>query len=123
MSQTTTRAFRERTLSRRAIEEFARSHYRYWAGEGRLNAIYPNGDGKRDIPDFTISFPEWVWRYYRVTGDRQTLETAAPIVWAIATYGQRHVDDETGLVTNQSPIVSGRSTSPFASSAFCWVAS
>ncbi|AHG01361.1 alpha-L-rhamnosidase (plasmid) [Halostagnicola larsenii XH-48] len=102
MSQTTTRAFRERTLSRRAIEEFVRSHYRYWAGEGRLNAVYPNGDGKRDIPDFTISFPEWVWRYYQVSGDRRTLEMAAPVVRAVGAYVQRHVDEETGLIMNLS---------------------
>ncbi|WP_408960261.1 family 78 glycoside hydrolase catalytic domain [Natrinema sp. 74] len=102
VSQTTTRAFAERALSRRAIEEFCRSHYRYWAGEGRLNAVYPNGDGKRDIPDFTVSFPEWVWRHYRTTGDRATLERAYPVVTAIAAYVERHVDGETGLVATLS---------------------
>ncbi|ELZ24427.1 alpha-L-rhamnosidase [Haloterrigena salina JCM 13891] len=100
VSRTTTRAFAERALSRQAIAEFCRSHYRYWAGEGRLNAVYPNGDGKRDIPDFTVSFPEWVWRYYRTTGDRATLERAYPVITAIAAYVERHVDGETGLVAN-----------------------
>ena len=37
--------------------------------DGRLNAVYPNGDGRRDIPDFTEVYPGWVWRYYENTGD------------------------------------------------------
>ena len=36
---------------------------------GRYNAVYPNGDGKRDIPDFTEVVPDWMWRYYMETGD------------------------------------------------------
>ncbi|ELZ28050.1 alpha-L-rhamnosidase domain-containing protein [Halogeometricum pallidum JCM 14848] len=102
ISRVTTRAFGERRLSRQAIEEFVQSHYRYWAESGRLNAVYPNGDGKRDIPDFTESFPEWVWRYYLVSDDRTVLETAYPVVRAVADYVVRHVDAETGLVTNLS---------------------
>ena len=31
--------------------EFARSQARYWL-DGRLNAVYPTGQGKRDIPDY-----------------------------------------------------------------------
>ncbi|WP_247004463.1 family 78 glycoside hydrolase catalytic domain [Halosolutus gelatinilyticus] len=99
ISETTTHAFAERTLSRRTIAAFVRSQDRYWADEGRLNAVYPNGDGKRDIPDFTVSFPEWVWRYYRTAGDRAILQRAYPVVRAIAAYVERHVDAETGLVT------------------------
>ncbi|WP_137289128.1 family 78 glycoside hydrolase catalytic domain [Natronorubrum halophilum] len=102
ISRTTALAFEERTLSRKAIEEFVRSHYRYWAGDGRLNAVYPNGDGKRDIPDFTASFPGWVWRYYRASGDRRTLDLAYPVVRSIAAYVERHVDADTGLVTSLS---------------------
>ncbi|MDS0300641.1 glycoside hydrolase family 78 protein [Halogeometricum sp. S1BR25-6] len=102
ISRVTTRAFGERRLSRQAIEEFVQSHYRYWAESGRLNAVYPNGDGRRDIPDFTESFPEWVWRYYLVSDDRTLLETAYPVVRAVADYVVRHVDEETGLVTNLS---------------------
>ena len=37
---------------------------------GRLNAVYPNGDGMRDIPDYTEMFPDWVMRYCEQTGDR-----------------------------------------------------
>ncbi|SFL33947.1 alpha-L-rhamnosidase [Halogranum rubrum] len=102
ISQVTTRAFGERRLSRQAIDEFVQSHYRYWAEDGRLNAVYPNGDGRRDIPDFTESFPEWIWRYYLVSDDRRILETAYPVVRGVVDYVVRHVDDETGLVTNLS---------------------
>ncbi|GCF15857.1 alpha-rhamnosidase [Haloarcula mannanilytica] len=102
ISQTTTHAFAERRLTRKAIAEFIRSHYRYWACEGRLNAVYPNGDGKRDIPEFTVSFPEWVWQYYRISGDRQTLDVAYPVVQSVAAYVERHVDGDTGLVMHLS---------------------
>lgn len=102
ISAVSRRAFGERALTRQAIREFVRSHDRYWEGEGRLNAVYPNGDGKRDIPDFTEAFPEWVWQYYRASGDRATLEAAYPVVRAVADYVADHVDDETGLVTRLS---------------------
>ncbi len=78
ISAVSRRAFGERAMSRQAIQEFVRSHYRYWEAEGRLNAVYPNGDGKRDIPDFTEAFPEWVWQYYLESGDDAILETATP---------------------------------------------
>ncbi len=102
ISRVTTLAFGERRLSRGAIREFVRSHYRYWAATGRLNAVYPNGDGKRDIPEFTEAFPEWVWRYYQVTDDRRVLETAYPVVRAVADYVVRHIDPDTGLVMTLS---------------------
>lgn len=107
MSWATTRAFRERNLSRQAIREFLDSHYRYWAAEGRFNAVYPNGDGKRDIPDFTENFGEWLWQFYRVSGDREILEEAYPALKAAADYVARHVDEESGLVTNLSGGVGG----------------
>ncbi|MDJ1433243.1 family 78 glycoside hydrolase catalytic domain [Halostagnicola sp. A-GB9-2] len=102
ISAVSTRAFGERALTRQAIREFVRSHYRYWVAEGRINAVYPNGDGKRDIPDFTEAFPEWVWQYYRMSGDRSILEAAYPVVRAITEYIADHVDAETGLVMNLS---------------------
>ena len=54
-------AFGEQQPTRRALLEFAQSQARYWP-DGRLNAIYPSGDGARDIPDFTEIYPEWVWQ-------------------------------------------------------------
>ncbi|RRJ30112.1 family 78 glycoside hydrolase catalytic domain [Halocatena pleomorpha] len=116
MSRVTTLAFGERRLSRGAIREFVRSHYRYWAATGRLNAVYPNGDGKRDIPEFTAAFPAWVWHYYQVTDDRRVLETAYPVVRAVADYLVRHIDSDTGLVTN----ISGGAGGPYEAGIVDW---
>ncbi len=97
----TARAFGERRLSRAAIAEFARSQYRYWAAEGRSNAVYPNGDGKRDIPEFSALLPAWVAEHARATADRETLSPVYPVLKAITDYLSRHISD-TGLVANLS---------------------
>ena len=52
VSQATMAAFGERALTFQALRDFARSQARYWP-DGRVNVVYPNGDGKRDIPDAT----------------------------------------------------------------------
>jgi alpha-L-rhamnosidase len=101
ISLATMSAFGERRLTRRAIGEFIASQARYWP-DGRLNAVYPNGDGGRDIPDYTEMFPGWVWDYYLRSGDQRTLAAAYPAMRAIAGYVRRHVDAGTGLVTNLS---------------------
>ncbi|MFL6239769.1 MAG: alpha-L-rhamnosidase N-terminal domain-containing protein [Actinomycetes bacterium] len=84
----------ERALTRQAIVDFAYSQQRYWSQQapgfrspyGDLNAVYPTGDGKRDIPDFTEMYPEWVRRYYWLTGDRHTLRDAYPTMQRVARY-------------------------------------
>ncbi|MCO6009823.1 glycoside hydrolase family 78 protein [Actinoallomurus purpureus] len=88
----------ERRLTRKAIREFINSQARYWP-DGRLNAVYPNGDGKRDIPDYTEMFPGWVWEYYLQSGDAATLGDAYPVLTAVADYVRRYIDPSTGLVT------------------------
>ncbi|MCO5997271.1 family 78 glycoside hydrolase catalytic domain [Actinoallomurus rhizosphaericola] len=88
----------ERRLTRKAIREFIASQTRYWP-DGRLNAVYPNGDGKRDIPDYTEMFPGWVWEYYLQSGDAGTLSQAYPVMAAVADYVRRYIDPSTGLVT------------------------
>ncbi|WP_433185882.1 family 78 glycoside hydrolase catalytic domain [Actinoallomurus sp. CA-150999] len=88
----------ERRLTRKAIREFIASQARYWP-DGRLNAVYPNGDGKRDIPDYTEMFPGWVWEYYLQSGDAATLNDAYPVMTAVADYVRRYIDPSTGLVT------------------------
>ncbi|GAA4624578.1 hypothetical protein GCM10023196_025280 [Actinoallomurus vinaceus] len=88
----------ERRLTRKAIREFIASQARYWP-DGRLNAVYPNGDGKRDIPDYTEMFPGWVWEYYLQSGDATTLNDAYPVMTAVADYVRRYIDPATGLVT------------------------
>ena len=66
-------------LTYQALRDFARSQVRYWP-DGRVNVVYPNGDGGRDIPDSTEGFVEWVWRVYMTTGDRDQL--ISDVLWA-----------------------------------------
>ncbi|HVV24242.1 MAG TPA: alpha-L-rhamnosidase N-terminal domain-containing protein [Pseudonocardiaceae bacterium] len=75
----------ERSLTREAIVDFIHSQARYWPN-GALNAVYPNGDAKRDIPDYTEMFPEWVMRYYQLTGDTTLLAQAYPTMRNVADY-------------------------------------
>lgn len=98
-SRATMLGWGERNETRKAIREFVESQQRYWP-DGRLNAVYPNGDGKRDIPDYTEVFPSWVWRYYVNSGDRATLADAYPTLAAVADYVRRYRDPQTGLVTH-----------------------
>jgi alpha-L-rhamnosidase len=99
VSQATMAAFGERQMTFEALNDFAHSQRRYWP-DGRVNAVYPNGDGKRDIPDFTETYVEWVWRAWETTGDRTQLASLYPVVQHIAAYVARAIDRGTGLVTN-----------------------
>ncbi|GIF73016.1 family 78 glycoside hydrolase catalytic domain [Asanoa siamensis] len=105
ISYATMGAFGERAATRQAIREFLRSAKRFWTtGDdlGRYNAVYPNGDGKRDIPDYSLMFVDWVWRYYTETGDRSLVEEAYPAIRDTADYVLRHIPAEgptAGLVT------------------------
>jgi alpha-L-rhamnosidase-like protein len=84
----------ERALTRELIDNLIYSQQRWWiAGSpaqdstwGEINAIYPDKDGKRDIPDYTEMFPELVWDYYLQTGDLATLAAAYPTMRNVATY-------------------------------------
>ncbi len=95
----------DRVATRQAIREFVLSQERYWRSgndAGRYNAVYPNGDGKRDIPDFTQVVPAWIWRYYLESGDRALLDDVYDNLAATAGYVRRHIpaDGPTrGLVT------------------------
>jgi alpha-L-rhamnosidase len=97
-SQATMHAFGEQNLTWQALENFAESQARYWP-DGNLNAVYPNGDGKRAGLDFTERYPEWVWQYYLETGDRATLAQLYPVVKNVAGYIDSLVNPTTGLVT------------------------
>jgi alpha-L-rhamnosidase len=108
ISYATMAAFAERDATQQAIREFLYSARRYWhSGNdiGRYNAVYPNGDGKRDIPDYSLMFVDWVWRYYWETGDRALLAEAYPDIRNTANYVLRHIPSTgptAGLVTNLS---------------------
>jgi len=91
-------ASHERSLTREAIVAFMHSQDRYWSN-GAMNAVYPNGDAKRDIPDYSEMFPEWVMRYYLETGDKVLLAQALPAMKRVAEYVGGAVDSR-GLVTN-----------------------
>ncbi len=99
VSQATMAAFGERALTSQALRDFARSQARYWP-DGRVNVVYPNGDGKRDIPDATQTYVEWVWQNYMTTGDPDQLAALYPVVRKISDYVARAIDTKTGLVTN-----------------------
>lgn len=105
LSYATMDGFGERDLTRQAILEFLNSADRFWSSGsdlGRYNAVYPNGDGKRDIPDYSLMMVDWVWRYYQQTGDRDLLEYAYPYMRQTADYVRRHIPAEgptAGLVT------------------------
>lgn len=101
ISDASTVTLYERVASKKAIEQFLASADRYWTGEesGRYNSVYPNCDGKRDIPDFTVNLPYWVYSYYMQTGDKELLKKAYPYVKATADYISKYISTSTGLVT------------------------
>jgi len=98
-SYTTMLGLGERSLTRKAIREFMASQVHYWT-DGRLNAVYPNGDGQRDIPDYTELFPNWLLRYYQTTGDSALLADAHDTAQNVAEYIWKYFNATTGLITN-----------------------
>ncbi|MFE4676307.1 family 78 glycoside hydrolase catalytic domain [Streptomyces sp. NPDC056723] len=88
----------DRNQTAKAIKEFAQSQKRWWP-DGRLNAVYPNGDGQRDIPDYTEMYPGWVWAYYLNSGDRSLVNDTYQVSLNVADYVRRSIDPDTGLVT------------------------
>jgi alpha-L-rhamnosidase len=89
----------ERDLTQQALREFAASQTRFWP-DGRVNAVYPNGDGKRDIPDFTQMYVCWAARYFDVTGDLGLIEELYPKLVKIADYVWSYRNESTGLITS-----------------------
>jgi alpha-L-rhamnosidase len=98
ISRAAMRAFGERDLTQRALREFAQSQVKFHADTGKVNAVYPNGDGKRDIPDWTQSWPMWVSEYYRETGDRELVEDLFPQLVKTGEYVKGIENPATGLV-------------------------
>lgn len=89
----------ERDLTQQALREFAASQARFWS-DGRVNAVYPNGDGKRDIPDFTQMYVCWAARYFDVTGDLALIEELYPKLVKVADYVWSYRNESTGLITS-----------------------
>jgi alpha-L-rhamnosidase len=94
----------ERVLTRRALGDFIVSMGQWWstpaANVGRMNAVYPNVDNARDIPDYTQGYLVWVWEYYLQSGDRAFLATNYTAFTNIAQYLNRDLNAATGLITN-----------------------
>jgi alpha-L-rhamnosidase len=105
ISYATMAAFGEREFTRQALREFAWSGLRYWDSpeeRGRVNAVYPNGDGKRDIPDFSLMLPEWAEAYWRHAGDDAFIAELLPTLEATCGYVLRSIPADgpfRGLVT------------------------
>jgi alpha-L-rhamnosidase len=89
----------DRTMNDRILNEFMQSQDQYWP-DGRLNSVYPNVDGKRDIPDYTQSYLVWVWDYYTQTGNTQFLIDNYTRLKKIATYVDTYKNEKTGLIHN-----------------------
>jgi alpha-L-rhamnosidase len=90
-------AYGDQNMSWQGLRDVVRGQARYWP-DGRVNAVYPNGDGGRDIPIFTERFPEWLWRYYVATGDRPTVLSMYPATQKVADYIWAARDPATGLL-------------------------
>ncbi|PNI07048.1 alpha-L-rhamnosidase [Arthrobacter sp. AFG7.2] len=105
ISYATMALFGEHTYTAQALREFGWSALRYWADgddRGRYNAVYPNGDGKRDIPDFSLMLPEWAEEYHLRTGDLALVRELLPHLCNTADYALRYIPAEgptAGLVT------------------------
>ena len=68
-----------------------------------MNAVYPNGDNMRDIPDYTEMMPDWVWRYYEQSGDKSVLADSYDALKTVANYIKANVattGNAAGLVYN-----------------------
>lgn len=89
----------DRVMNKRILLEFLDSQDQYWL-DGRLNAVYPNVDGGRDIPDYTQMYPFWVWDYYMQTGDSLFLSNNYSKIKKVVEYVNDYKDESTGLIHN-----------------------
>ena len=89
----------DRTMNLRVLNEFLDSQDQYWP-DGRLNAVYPNSDGGRDIPDYTQSYLVWVWDYYMQTGNKNFIKENYLKLKKVADYVDACRNDSTGLIHN-----------------------
>ncbi len=87
----------DRALTHRILLQFLDSQDQYWP-DGRLNAVYPNADGKRDIPDYTQQYLLWAWDYYLLTGNLDFLKTNYEKLKKIGSFVDSYKNSATGLV-------------------------
>ncbi len=108
-SEAVMRTYGEQNLSWQGLRDGARGQARFWP-DGRVNVVYPYGFGARDIPTFTERYPEWVWRYYVSTGDRDTAVTLYPTTARIAGYLWGTQRARTGLLYGLADLPEGDPT-------------
>ncbi len=89
----------DRSMNLKSLNEFLDSQDQYWP-DGRLNAVYPNVDGGRDIPDFTQVYLIWVWDYFMQTGNIEFLRANYSRLKKIAEYVNSYQNKTTGLIQN-----------------------
>ena len=89
----------DRVMNLRTLKEFTDSQNQY-RPDGRLNAVYPNQDGARDIPDYTQAYLVWVWDYYMHTGNLEFLRSNYTQLKKIADYVEAYRNETTGLIHN-----------------------
>ncbi|MFC1781632.1 family 78 glycoside hydrolase catalytic domain [Planctomycetota bacterium] len=89
----------DRAMNLRILLEFLDSQDQYWP-DGRLNAVYPNVDGARDIPDYTQSYLVWVWDYYMQSGNTEFLRANYNKLKKITDYVDTYRYGTTGLIHN-----------------------
>ena len=87
----------DRVFNHRVLLQFLDSQDQYWP-DGRLNAVYPNVDGKRDIPDFTQQYLLWAWDYYEQTRNLEFLKTNYSKLKKVADYVDSYKNPATGLI-------------------------
>ena len=96
-SEAVMRAYGDQNMSWQALRDVARGQSRYWP-DGQVNAVYPNGDGARTYATSTARYPEWLWRYYVSTGDRDTALALYPSVTRAANWLWSARQGGTGLL-------------------------
>jgi alpha-L-rhamnosidase len=101
--------FGERNLVRQGIREFAQSQTRFHNNTGKINCVYPNGDGRRDIVDETQGCMHWVWEYYQQTGDKRLLGEVFDKFVRVADWEHSTENPRSGLMDlgNEQPYGGG----------------
>jgi alpha-L-rhamnosidase len=105
-SEAVMRAYGDQNMSWQGLRDVARGQARYWP-DGRVNSVYPNGDGARDYATFTARYPEWLWRYYVSTGDQATAVRLYPSVSGVAGWLWSARQGGTGLLYGLADMSNG----------------
>lgn len=92
-------AMNDGVMNLQVLNQFLCSQEQYWP-DGRMNAVYPNVDGKRDIPDYTQMFLFYVWDYYMQTGNKEFLKKNFDRIQKVASYVENYINSKTGLIHN-----------------------